>query len=328
MHRLLRSTNRIALIALALLATSVALPADDEDIPRRLENGESRFYENSVETSLAPGGFASAEIERGLRALDPRVGIEIFVEIPVQRRAFTESGRLAIYNILRSPSTMEGIEYYSASRGRMRTFYHESYAVADEDGEEAIPDPHVDSIPSSDVIWAYQRDGSFGQNVQRLEFTARDGSFLMLMENETTMVYTVIPLVRPGNLRTYLYVRPVEDRSVLQFYGNLAVRVPTILGLQERARNSFYNRIVALHDWFIGELSKQGLADDEISFRSSYASHASFVHLNGFERTIDAENGRYTPHDPPLRDVPGHPQNGYARRGSAAEVVYRALAVR
>ena len=200
-----------------------------------------------------------ALIRRTLEELEPRVGIEIFVEIPVGERAFTDAGRLAIYNILRTPSTMEGIEYYSASRGRMRTFYERSYAVDGPDSALRIPDPIVSIIPAVDTVYAYQRDGSFGRNVQRLEYRAIDQDFLLLIENETTMVYRVVPLVSPGNLRTFLLIRPAPERGVIEFYGNLAVRVPAMFGLQERARNSFYNRIVALHGWFVGRLDEEGL---------------------------------------------------------------------
>lgn len=258
MHLFGRSIAVIVCV-LALFATGNAF-ADDGDIPRRLENGTSNFYESSVETTLAPTGSASDLIEENLLQLHPRVGIEILVEIPARAQAFSNEGLLAIYNILRTPSTMEGIEYYSASRDEMRVFYEESYAIADPGDTTRVADPIVSRIPDHDTVYAYQRDGSFGRNVQRLEYRQMQDGFLVLMENETTMVYKVIPLVSPGNLRTFLFVHPVPERGVIEFYGNLAVRVPAMFGLQERARNSFYNRIVALHDWFLGELATAGLS--------------------------------------------------------------------
>lgn len=250
MHYFGRSITRVAL----LLVVGVSILSADEEIPRTIENGRSNFYENSVSTSLAPQGTAIRMIEENLLGMDPRVGIEISVEIPVQPSAFTAGGILEIYNILRTPSTMEGLEYYSASRGEMRVFYEESYAIASPSETDPIADPIVREIPERDTIYAYQRDGSFGRNVQRLEYTNLDDGILLLIENETTMVYKVVPLVRPGNLRIFLFVHPRPDRGVIEFYGNLAVRVPAMFGLQDRARNSFYNRIVALHDWFLGEL--------------------------------------------------------------------------
>ncbi len=260
----MRVTSSAILTALLAVAGAV-LPADAQDIPRHLEGGESNFYQNSVELALAPDNPMVSEIRSGLDTLDPRVGIEIALDIPVAERAFSPEGLLEVYNILRSVSSTEGIEYYSASRGEMRTFYEESYAVEGPDGTTRIPDPVVDRIPDRSEVWVYQHDGSFGRNVQRLEYRSDGENFLVAMENETTMVYKVVPLVRPGNLRTFLLVTTDPDRGVLSFYGNIGVRVPAMFGMEDRARDSFYNRIVAMHDWFAAELRRAGLATEPAS---------------------------------------------------------------
>jgi hypothetical protein len=226
----------------------------------RLPAGASSFYRNEVRMTLAPASPFLPEIRDTLESLDPRVGIEISLSIPVTSEAFTEEGLVRIYNILRSLSTMEGIEYYSASRGEMRTFYSESYAVAGPDGNDAIPDPVVTAIPPQSTVWAFQEDGSFGRNVQRIDYTFAEEQFLMTITNETTMVYKIVPLVRQGNLKTFLVVQPDRDSGTITFYGNLAVRVPGMFGMEDRARDSFFNRIVALHDWFSQELTRAGLA--------------------------------------------------------------------
>ena len=258
-----RTAFTIVLTMVLFIGTGTApSEAQSADRPRQLENGESNFYEDRVETNLAPDSPFVDRIQTELQALDPRVGIEIVLDIPVTDEAFTDAGRLTIYNILRSVHSMEGIEYYSASRDEMRTFYHESYAIAGPDDDTRVPDPTVERVPDTSELWAYQRDGSFGRNVQRLHYTARNGSILVSMENETTMVYKVVPLVTPGNLRTFLLVQPNADERTVTFYGNLAVRVPALFGMQDRARDSFYNRIVALHDWFLQELERAGLADE------------------------------------------------------------------
>ena len=107
----MRVTSSAILTALLAVAGAV-LPADAQDIPRHLEGGESNFYQNSVELALAPDNPMVSEIRSGLDTLDPRVGIEIALDIPVAERAFSPEGLLEVYNILRSVSSMEGIEYY------------------------------------------------------------------------------------------------------------------------------------------------------------------------------------------------------------------------
>ena len=81
---------------------------------------------------------------------------------------------------------------------------------------------------------------------------------LLRIENTTTLTYRVVPLVAPGNLRTFLLIQPDREAGVLQFYGNLAVRVPALFGMEERSQDSFYNRIVALHAWFTDQLDARG----------------------------------------------------------------------
>ncbi len=154
---------------------------------------------------------------------------------------------------------MEGLEYYSASRERMRIFYEESYVVDGPERRNRISDPFVTEVPREDRIYAFQKDSSFGENVQKIDYLRSDGEILLSMENTTTMVYKFVPLVTPGNLKTFILIRPDSDEGVIEFYGNLGIRVPALFGLQERARDSFYNRVVALYGWFVRELTAEGL---------------------------------------------------------------------
>ncbi|MDA3949720.1 MAG: hypothetical protein PF508_10905 [Spirochaeta sp.] len=253
---------RVAIITVFFASFGLIGISAQEHAAPSLAAGETNFYTDTVETSLAEPGPVTEFIRTELRELDPKVGIEISIPIAVTDEVFTESGMLQLYNILRRVSTMEGLEYYSASRDEMRTFYHESYAIDDPDSQRRIPDPTVSSIPSRDTIHVFQQDGSFGKNVQRIEYRADGPEILLSMVNTTTMVYKIVPLVTPGNLRTFLVVRPVPEDGVVTFYGNLGVRVPGLFGMKDRARDSFYNRIVALHDWFAAEQASAGLTSD------------------------------------------------------------------
>jgi hypothetical protein len=245
----------VVVVVLALAAPSL-VSASGAD---RLPHGRTNFYTDTAETGLAPSSTLTSRIDEQLGALQPRVGIEISVPLEVNDEAFTDEGMLKLYNILRSISTMEGIEYYSASRDRMRIFYEESYAIDGPDSRNRIADPLVTTIPSRDRVYAFQKDSSFGSNVQRIDYLRGGSDFLLLMENTTTMVYKVVPLVTPGNLRTFVLIRPRREDGVIDFYGNIGVRVPALFGMRDRARDSFHNRIIAIHDWFLQEITAAGL---------------------------------------------------------------------
>ncbi|MFP4010382.1 MAG: DUF6675 family protein [Spirochaetaceae bacterium] len=258
-----------AMFAIVLLSTlSAGAPAQsaaDSDRPRaeRLlshlsddrfrevmeEGGTKHYFEDTVELNLAFEGSGRDRTERALTAMEPRIGVEalFLVEEHVEEESEKERDR-ALYNIFRSVSTMEGIEYYSASRERMRTFYHESYAVEDPESREPLSDPVVTEVPEEDQIYVYQRDSSFGRNVYRVDYVRDDDAYLMSMTNLTRMYYGVLPVVAPENLEIHLTVMETEEGYL--FYGACGVRVISLFGMQDRARDSFYNRIEALYRWF------------------------------------------------------------------------------
>ena len=243
----------LLLIAYLLLVPEV--PAAQE--PTSTGNEETSFYTETPTFALAPATPYTEEIASSVKQLNPRLGLEARFFLPLPKEVLRSSDfELRLYNILRSVSTMEGIEYYSASREQMRTFYEESYAVAGPEGDRRIPDPLVDTIPRQDRLYVFQKDSSFGKNVQQLDYTFGGENVLVRMENMTTMFYNgLIPLVSDGNLLTFLVVHP-EDRGVI-FYGHLAVRVGALFGMEERAQQSFYNRVKALYDWFNSRVDEE-----------------------------------------------------------------------
>ncbi|MFP4429678.1 MAG: DUF6675 family protein [Spirochaetaceae bacterium] len=220
------------------------------------DEGEiTHFYRKEAELTLAPEAFGWREAQERIREFGPKIGVEALFLMPYPGALETAADpELEIYNTLRSVGTMEGIEYYSASRERMRIFYIDSYAVEDPDSRRPQRDPVVSSIPIEDSIYVYQRDSSFGRNVHRVTYGYTDGAYGVRMTNLTRMFYGILPLVAEENLDVYLTIIPVEEGIV--FYGNSAVRVIGLFGMEHRARNSFYNRIKALFDWFSQEVTR------------------------------------------------------------------------
>ncbi|MFW5688109.1 MAG: DUF6675 family protein [Spirochaetota bacterium] len=209
-------------------------------IPYGLEPG------SDVSTRLAPA-FGRA-IHADLDALDPRIGVEVLflVDAPAKARSVTPE----LFTTLQSISTMEGIEYYSASRDRMRTLFHESYVIKGAEDRTRLGDPRVNQVPARDVLHVFQRDSSFGSNVLELTYAATPRAVRLRMRNLTQMYYMgFIPAVGPQELGLNLVVYPLGEK--LLFYGNSAANPISLLGLEARVQRSFYNRLVALYDWFM-----------------------------------------------------------------------------
>lgn len=200
----------------------------------------------SVSVRLAPA--YAAEIRDDLAALQPRIGVEalFLVDAPDAAEEITPE----LFRRMQAMSTMEGIEYYSASRDRMRILFHESYVIEGPDDRTRRPDPEVTTVPREDTLHVFQRDSSFGRNVLELTYVTSEEAVRLRMRNLTQMFYQgIIPAVGPGGLGLNLVVVPLGERVL--FYGNSAASPITLLGMEARVQRSFYNRLVALYRWFV-----------------------------------------------------------------------------
>jgi hypothetical protein len=177
------------------------------------------------------------------------VGTEVLSVYTDRSVDFDSPGsRLQIYNILRSMSTMKGIQYYSASRERMRTLFAESYVVDGPAAENRLPDPVVQEIPAYSRLYAYQEDLTFGENIYSTEFHYSGDYFLLDTTNLTTMHYYFFPMVRPENSITLILLIPAGEQ--LLFYGATGAHTLRLLGLARSREDSFYNRLKAIYGWF------------------------------------------------------------------------------
>ncbi|UCF97173.1 MAG: hypothetical protein JSV89_18675 [Spirochaetaceae bacterium] len=244
-------------IALLLLLPSVC-PADSSAptllppqlLEQLLSEGELR---NSLQAgsplTLIPDVAARLEIEERIRAVGFSVGTEVLLMYRDETVDFdAPDSRLKIYNILRSISTMRGIEYYSASRKRMRTLFAQSYVIAGPDSTEPLPDPLVREIPANSELYVFQEDLTFGDNVYLWEYRYSGEYFLMVNRNLTTMRYFLLPMVKPLESVTFILLIPAG--SEILFYGITGARTMRLLGLERSREDSFYNRLKAIYGWF------------------------------------------------------------------------------
>lgn len=209
-----------------------------------------------IEADASPGlrlaPLFCGSIRSDIASLQPTFAVEVLFLVTAPERARRIDEQLV--TVLQSVSTMEGIEYYSESRQRMRTLFHESYVIADPEHRTRVPDPAATSLPNGETIYAFQRDSSFGRNVLELTYSAdREGARLR-MRNLTRMLYHgVLPAVGPHSLEIDLVVVPVQGH--LLFYGVAAARTAALFGLEGRVEQSFANRLEALYRWFLGRVS-------------------------------------------------------------------------
>ncbi len=225
----------------------------ETELEMLISEGEiTNMYEAPAVPRLVPA-FADA-VAADLAALNPSLGVELIVLHGKPGAASFPQERL--FTVLQSISTMTGIEYYSASRGYMRTLFYESSIIDNPDDRNRLPDPVWQVTPEHDQLYIYQRDSSFGKNILQLDYRADGDAILLTMRNLTRMLYRgIVPAVGPEQLILHIVVMPVGD--YLLFYGSSGADPVGLFGMEERAGMSFHNRIVALRDWFLDQLEMQ-----------------------------------------------------------------------
>lgn len=241
------------------------LPAiSSSDSSTLINDGELlRFHGDGVSPGLLPDTSLTAGIARQMVTADLNIGIEGLFFTPVEdlpdkyRKLTPDERRLTLYNILRSVSTLQGLEYYSASRGEMRLLFEESWAIADvKKTKEPLADPLVSTIPNEDTILIHQKDKSFNNNESSMTFRVGSNSFAADIINLTPMRYKgFIRIADPEDMQIHLIVVPVEEGLLM--YGTMSAKTLNVKAFLDRAQNSFTNRVIALTGWYKTRLDEE-----------------------------------------------------------------------
>jgi hypothetical protein len=251
------------LLIFALPAHSFGAPLDtlvDPAHAAALRRGErvSQIQQKNPAAVLIPRNNSIKTLtDRLIRDLDPNFFIEtlaLYRKPAGAASVWTSAERNGLYNQALALSSLAGLQYYSASRKTMRTFYETSTVVSGPDGKTPRPDPGYASPPTELTIYARQKDLSFGENVYRYDYYAQPDSLIFVQENLTAMNYGIIPAVGKNKLRSIVAVFDAGD-SLLIYVASMA-RAASVPGLNEKVSNSFTNRAEAVLNWFSGQADK------------------------------------------------------------------------
>ena len=219
---------------------------DDTQIDQLIETGElSHMIEPENGPLLVPGEEYELAITEDLEGVNYTIGVEVLNIMSGDWEGFDT---VTAANLLLELSTLEGLEYYSASRERMRTLFVQSFAIDDVELENRVPDPTVAAAPAEGGALMFQEDMTFGKNKLRVHYVVSDSTIHMVTENITSFFWGPIRLIRPGRMR--LHVLIYEAENFILYYGNFGAKAIRISILEKRIYNSFYNRLTALYGWF------------------------------------------------------------------------------
>jgi hypothetical protein len=225
-----------------------------------LRRGErvTHIQQKNPSTVLIPRNNSLKNLtDRLIRELNPSFFVEalaLYRKPAGAAATWTSAERAALYNQVLALSSLAGLQYYSASRKEMRTFYETSTVVSGPDGKTPRPDPRYASPPAELTIYAKQRDLSFGENIYRYDYYAQGNALFFVQENLSSMNYGIIPAVGKNKLRSIVAVFDAGD-SLLVYVASMA-KAASVPGLNDRVSNSFTNRAEAIFNWFSAQADK------------------------------------------------------------------------
>jgi hypothetical protein len=213
-----------------------------------LEKGELRHsFKKNESLTLFPDLPQRNGIVSAVARLMPTIGVEyLLLYEPPDETASNPMEKM--YSTLLAISTLKGIEYFSASRKRMRIYFHDAYVIDSPDGKNRIDDPSEADISVSTKVYAYLHDSSMGKYTAEVVYFYSGDIVVMNITNFTTLKQFFIPIVQPGELRTYIALMHLDNKIL--FYGLVYVKTINFFINLEKNTESFYNRLIALYKWF------------------------------------------------------------------------------
>lgn len=155
--------------------------------------------------------------------------------------------------ILRSLSTLKGIQYYSETSNKFKVLYKESYVTEKTNKKVVLPDP-VGDLTGELEIYALMEDNMLGKNLYRFLYMEDGDSTGFYANNIDKMNFGLIKIVEPENMRISLIVTDLGD--YLLAYGVIGLDFFVIPGMENMINSSFTNRADAFFVWFMENLKK------------------------------------------------------------------------
>ena len=229
---------------------SLDIKPPDEGIVKATGRGSQSVLVLSKD-EFAQGVKKESPLRMELLALFPPAFGDSRVEIGLEDRLY------ALVLASAAPRSLKGLEYWSASRQRMRTLYSKAYMIGGKDDKREIPDP----VSLIDLgfgppwrFFTYLQDLTFGGNIFSFEVTILDGSLIVTISNAETLRYAGMPLAKPGGMIQTITAKPYAE--------GLLVHCVTLLYapdfLARRVFESAGNKTLALLGWFAGRVERVG----------------------------------------------------------------------
>ncbi len=213
------------------------------------------YREKGVAPKLAPATPLAKEAVSFWSGKDPSFFVETLslYKKPDAKKGPAGSDRGLVSALLRSISKLQGVEYFSHSRNKMRKLYEKSYVIDGISTKKKIADPVSGSADGLSLV-ALQKDLTFGEYLYSYRYRENEDSVAFYSANLQAMSYAVIKVLDPDRLRVSLVVQDLGDYFLV--YNLTRADFFAIPGLEEKVNGSFTARAEAIYGWFLKEYEK------------------------------------------------------------------------
>jgi hypothetical protein len=200
----------------------------------------------------------SQVIEDVHQELDPEIMVETLhlyrKPAGAEKTAWGEAERVQLYNNVLALSTLTGLQYYSASRQAIRTFYENSGVIANPSSKTIAADPVYQVPPNRLTVYARQKDLTFGDNTYQYDYYSFPDAMVFIQQNLSSLTYGIIPAVGKNRMRSTVAV--IDAGDYLLIYAASMAKAASVPGMKGRIGNSFSNRASAILNWFTSQADR------------------------------------------------------------------------
>lgn len=204
-----------------------------------------QYKEKAMELTLYPKGNLGSLVPSIWEKYSDKSPIfisEIIFEFPLK-----ENSMESVSKILRSFSTMEGLEYYSNSKGKNEILYPNCYTVDNPTSRKKIPD-QIDGSSNNKTIYMFQEDNSFGKTLYEVNYLETENEILFTAINLDPLSVGFIKAVKPYSLLITIAVEEESDR--VSVYLSIQANFASFSLVDKTIQRSLTSRVDAIAEWF------------------------------------------------------------------------------
>ena len=205
------------------------------------------YKKKDVKLMLCPDTVFGVQIKNAWTAKNgktPNLVAEAYYVLPKNEKVTIDE----ISVMVRSFSSMEGIEYYSNTNRKYEVLYPDCYTVSGADGKKKIADM-TDGSADGKKIYILQNDNSFGKAVYEVDYKQKGDEISFVSINLNPLRYGIFTAVSEKSLKLTFIINNGGNEN-LEFYVLAEGDIPSFPFIDEFVKDSFVSRLDAVYNWF------------------------------------------------------------------------------